>query len=134
MLVYIGRFLGKIALEYWYKQFPSGVFNERFDALRKYVRYGTSSEIWPILYCALNDNMLVHRNVSEEYQERTLYRYALFDITSMHVILFLLDIGCERYGMIIDNRYPRSEDFTEEFLNALLRDTDGNPKVFYYNL
>lgn len=42
MLIYMGRFLGKVALEYWHKTFGSSVFDSKFDEIRKYVRYGTT--------------------------------------------------------------------------------------------
>lgn len=58
MLIYMGRFLGKIALECWGKTYGDDVYRKDLDQIRKYVRYGTTKSIWPIMYNQLLENLL----------------------------------------------------------------------------
>lgn len=61
MLIQIGRFLGKMAMEFFYKEFGEAVYKQKFDAIRNYVRYGTTHEIWPILHGTLNKSLLYYQ-------------------------------------------------------------------------
>lgn len=74
-LIYLGRFLGKIALEYWYKSFGNDVFREDFTELRTYVRNGTTKDMWPILHGNLEENLLSWKTKNSDLQERRLYAY-----------------------------------------------------------
>ena len=133
ILVYIGRFLGKIALEYGRKEFEDDVFSKRFDDLRNYVRFGTTSKMWPIFNCKLKENLLFYKDAENGLQKRDLYHYALYQIKSMDLSLFLFDIGNERYGILLDKKYPEGNEFTDEFLGILLQDTDGAVNILYYD-
>lgn len=133
-IVYIGRFLGKIALEYWYKDFKVEVFDKKFNDLRQYVRYGTTSKIWPVIHCNLTDKMWVSKKINDETEEKTLYRYAFYEEKIMGNLLFVFDIGTDRYAIIMDEKYPNSDKFTDEFLAVLLQGTDGEPHILYYDL
>lgn len=132
MLIYMGRFLGKVALEYWAKAYGVDVFRKDFDSLRQYVRNGTTKHPWPILQNHLLDNLLIYRPKSDCEEERTLYAYRFFEINSL--ILFSFDIGSERYSIIANQKYPPSSVFSDQVLSALCEHTDGLPNILFYNL
>lgn len=132
MLIYMGRFLGKIALEYWCKAYGDDVFREDFDTLRQYVRNGTTKYPWPILQNHLLENLLTYKFRSPLEVEHTLYAYRFFEIDSL--VLFCFDIGTERYSIILNQKYPPSSVFSEQVLSALCERADGLPNVLFYNL
>lgn len=78
MLINIGRFLGKMAIELIYKKFGAHVHDSQFDPLRKYARRGTTNEIWPILIGNLNPEK--ENDTDESF---TVYRYALFQLETI---------------------------------------------------
>jgi len=133
MLVYMGRFLGKIALEYWCKYYGEKIFEERFDELRHYVRYGTTNEMWPIFHWKLTDNLLKYENINDDIQKNTLYRYAFGKIKAINKLLFVFDIGSERYAIIMDEKYPKSDVLTYEILSKLFEDIAELPDILYYS-
>ncbi len=132
MLIYMGRFLGKIALEYWCKEFKEDIFDSKFDEMRKYVRYGTVKTMWPIFSGKLEKNLLHYRQKNDFEEERILYAYKFYQIDDH--ILFCFDIGTERYGIILTERLPDGEIFTEKFNLALCEGTVNIPNILYYNL
>lgn len=132
MLIYMGRFLGKIALEYWGKIFGDDVYRKDLDQIRKYVRYGTTKFIWPIMQNHLLENLLYYKVKGGYEYERTLYAYSLYEINSL--ILFNFDIGFERYSIIINQKYPPSSMLSEQLLYALCKNAKSIPNILYYNL
>lgn len=85
-LVYMGRFLGKIALEYWYKNFGNDVFRKDFDDLRNYCRNGTTTAMWPVMHGKLKENLLKYKRINSFEEEHTLYAYRFIEGES--VIIF----------------------------------------------
>ena len=132
MLIYMGRFLGKIALEYWSKTYGDDVYRKDLDQIRKYVRYGTTQYIWSIMQNHLLENLLDYKAKGNFEEERTLYACSLYEINSL--ILFNFDIGFERYSIFINQKYPPSSIFSEQLLYALCKNTRGVPNILYYNL
>ncbi len=132
MLIYIGRFLGKVALEYWHKAFGEDVFNIKFNELRRYVRYGTKNKIWPVLRADLNENLLKFRAINEIEEERTLYAYTFYEDVQSKAIVFCFDIGSERYSLILNHKYPDGSIFTEQLLSRICNQTTGLPDILYY--
>lgn len=132
MLIYMGRFLGKVALEYWAKAYGADIFRQDFDSLRQYVRNGTTKHPWPILHNHLLENLLIYKSKSDYEEEHMLYAYRFFEINS--IILFSFDIGTERYSIIVNQQYPSSGVFTDQVLSALCEHTDGCPNILFYNL
>lgn len=130
ILAYMGRFLGKIALEYWFKFYGENVFEERFNELRYYARYGTTNAMWPIFNWKLADNLLIYEYISKDLQEHTLYRYGYGKIVKNDNLIFVFDIGTERYGIIMDDKYP---NLTYGILSKLFEDVQGTPNILYYN-
>lgn len=133
-LVYIGRFLGKIALEYWYKSFGDDVFRKDFDDLRDYSRYGTTSDIWPIMLVQLKENLLQFKPISLVEEEHTLFAYRFLQDDRTGIIVFCFDIGAERYSMILNQKYPPGSIFSEELLTAICEGTIGLPNTLFYHL
>lgn len=118
MLIHMGRFLGKMALEFYYKRFGKKVYNKEFDAIRNYVRYGTTNEIWPILHGNLNESLLYFQQDEIQTTEtRTIYRYGLFKLTKINANMFLFDIGSDRFGIIFDMKFP-PPDIVDTIIDA----------------
>jgi len=134
MLIYIGRFLGKVALEYWCKEFGDNVLDTRFNELRHYVRYGTTDSMWPILRGQLSENILQYKIINGFEEEQTLYSYSFLKAEKSGTIVFTFDVGCERYGIILNYKNPDSNIFTEQLLSALCKGTNGLPDILFYNL
>lgn len=132
MLIYMGRFLGKIALEYWYTAYGDDVYRKDFDDLRQYVRNGTTKYLWPILQSRLSENLLIYKSKNQFEEECTLYAYRFFEIDSL--ILFCFDIGTERYSAIMNQKYPPSSVFTDHVMSALCENTYGLPNILFYKL
>ena len=124
--------LGKVALEYWYKEFGSNIFHNRFDAIRKYVRYGTTKDMWPILNGKLDENLLEYKTKNEAEEERMLYSYKFYEIDAQ--IIFCFDIGMERYSIILTERLPNADVFTEDVMAAVCYGTIDVPNILFYNL
>lgn len=133
-LVYIGRFLGKIALEYWCKSFGDDVFRKDFDDLRDYCRNGTTSAIWPIMLGQLEENLLQFKPRSLTEEEHTLFAYRFLQDDRTGIVVFCFDIGVERYSMILNQKYPPGSIFTEELLAAICKGTTGFPNILFYHL
>jgi hypothetical protein len=131
MLIQIGRFLGKMALEFLHKANDYEVFDKRYDNIRKYARYGTVKSIWPVLHCSLNES-LIHYEIDEDSdstEKRTLYRYGLYDLKRFNNRLFVFDIGHDRLGIILDEQFP-DRSIISDFV-----DIKGNKmKFIWYRL
>lgn len=127
MLIQIGRFLGKMALEFLYKVCSQEVFEKRYDNIRKYARYGTVKTIWPILHGSLDRSLLNYKIDEEDFMEtRTLYRYGIYLLKRFNTHLFVFDIGQDRFGIILDEQFP---DFS--VVNDLV-DNEGNKMEFIW--
>ncbi|MCG9968388.1 HNH endonuclease [Pelotomaculum terephthalicicum JT] len=128
MLIQIGRFLGKMALEFLYKAYGDEVFDKRYDDIRKYARYGTVKTIWPVLHSSLNKS-LINFKIDEDndsMETRTLYRYGIYDLIRYNTRLFIFDIGQDRFGIILDEQFP---DYS--VINDLV-DNEGNKMEFIW--
>ena len=133
MLIYIGRFLGKIALEYWFDSFGENVFDAQFNDLRNYVRRGTINSIWPIMQGKLAENLLNWKMVSEFEEKRVLYSYSFFQDQENGAILFNFDIGLNRYGILLNHKFPDDNIFTEYLISAAERGLSGFPQMLWYH-
>jgi len=127
ILVQIGRFLGKIAIELAYSSGTTEKDTDSFSELAKYARYGTTDEIWPILCGTLNSRLSDWAKTPDlELEERTIYRYSLFTISDLHVMFF--DIGYERWGIILNQRFPHP------LINEVIRNEDcSDIKFLWYS-
>ncbi|PKL28540.1 MAG: hypothetical protein CVV46_06080 [Spirochaetae bacterium HGW-Spirochaetae-2] len=127
MVVNIGRFLGKIALELLFKGIGDGVFDEQYEALRRYSRYGTSNEIWPLLHGVLKDPIHNWEADGGDTESRLIYRYSIFELKRyQNLVIFLFDIGSERYGIVCNQKFPNPRVVDQ------LIDVDGNKVQFIW--
>lgn len=83
------------------------------NELVRYSRYGTVNDIWPIIYGTLN-NRLSEWKMHNKIKEQTVYKYSISMVDKLLVMFF--DIGFERWGMIMNNKYPhpRIIDFLKD--------------------
>lgn len=117
ILVQIGRFLGKIAIELIYSSRSPEENTSSLSELAKYARYGTTDEIWPILCGTLTSKLSDWtKTLDPELEERTIYRYSLFEISDLYVFFF--DIGYERWGIILNQKFPHP------LVNQVLKNED----------
>lgn len=130
MLIYMGRFLGKMALEYWCKAFNDDAYRKDFDELRQYVRNGSVKHLWPIFQSHLTKNLLTYKAINPFEGEHTLYSYRFFEIKSL--IIFCFDIGNERYSIFVNQKYPPSSAFSEQVLSVLCDNADDLPNILFY--
>ena len=134
MLVYIGRFLGKIALEYLCKELGNRVFDCQFNELRNYVRHGTTNSIWPVILGVLDENLLTYKKINEIEETHTLYAYSLYEDVCGGFYLFNFDIGTERYSLVLNCKFPAGIAFSKQLLAVLCKGTKELPKILFYNI
>lgn len=88
--------------------------------------------MWPIVHWKLQNNLAKYYHISQDTKVRVLYRYAFGEIKDTGSILFAFDIGCERYVIIINEKYPDSSKLSAEFISNIFDDVEGLPNLFYY--
>lgn len=125
-LVFIGRFLGKMAIELITQKDRESSLNTEFDSLRKYVRNGITKSIWPILNGQLIDRLdSWEKGKNLDYESRTIYRYSIIEVYN-HLI-FIFDIGWDRWGIILNNQFPHPS-----IIEKLKDNKCTNIKFIYY--
>lgn len=105
----LGRFLGKMGLEYVALADLNYAFSVQFDDMRSFVRYGSTKYLWPIYWGKqgkLEDlKGPIIWNSLEARQEIECYRYALGRMTKDEVI-FAFSIGIELMVICLTKRLP----------------------------
>jgi len=105
----LGRFLGKMGLEYIALTDLNYAFSVQFDDMRSFVRYGSTKYLWPIYWGKqgrLEDlKGPIIWNGLEARQEIECYRYALGRMTKDEVI-FAFSIGIELMIICLTKRLP----------------------------
>jgi len=105
----LGRFLGKMGLEYVALADLDHAFDAQFDDMRSFVRYGSTRHLWPIYWRKqgrLEDlKGPIIRNGLEVGQEIECYRYALGSMAKDEVI-FVFSIGIELMAICLTKRLP----------------------------
>lgn len=125
-LILIGRFLGKIAIELLAHKNRELSLNTEFDNLRKYVRHGITKSIWPILNGQLVDRLdLWEKTQNKDYESRTIYSYFIIEVYN-HLI-FIFDVGWDRWGIILNNQFPHPS-----IIEKIKDDKCNNIKFIYY--
>lgn len=125
-LIFIGRFLGKMAIELLAHKDRELSLNVKFDNLRKYVRNGITKSIWPILNGQLIDRLDSWEKMeNKNYESRTIYSYSIIEVYN-HLI-FIFDIGCDRWGIILNNQFP-----DPSIIENIKDDKCKNIKFIYY--
>jgi len=125
-LILIGRFLGKMAIELLAHKDRGISLDTEFDSLRKYVRYGITKSIWPILNGQLIDRLDLWKNTeNKNYESRTIYSYSIIEIYNHFIFIF--DIGWDRWGIILNNQFPHPS-----IIEKLKDDKCQNIKFIFY--
>lgn len=125
-LIFIGRFLGKIAIELLAQKNRELSLNKEFDKLRKYVRYGITNSIWPVLNGQLINRLDIWEKIeNKNYETRTIYSYSIIEVDN-HLI-FIFDIGWDRWGIVLNNQFPHPS-----IIEKLKDNKCKNIKFIYY--
>jgi hypothetical protein len=103
----LGRFLGKIGLELVCKSDPLTSRTPEFDLIRKYVRYGTASELWPLFYttCGTVEDLFLYSQSGEDVKEDVVcYSFKLLKVGNY--FLFNLATGTDSWLICLNDMYP----------------------------
>ncbi|HEY55082.1 MAG TPA: HNH endonuclease [Dehalococcoidia bacterium] len=105
----IGRFLGKMGLEYVALSDLDYAFSAQFEDIRSFVRYGSTKHLWPI-YWGQQDKLgdlkePVIWDGSVGHQEIECYRYALARMVKDETI-FVFSIGVDLMAICLTKRLP----------------------------
>jgi hypothetical protein len=127
----MGRFLGKIGLEYLALFDPNIALDSQFDALRTFVREGSTNYLWPIFAGQQGQieelkGPLVDRGKCF-VQEVECYRYSLGK-TSEDEYVFAFSVGLDLMLICLSHRRPESK-FTTSIQGVTLNCVhypDGN--------
>jgi hypothetical protein len=105
----LGRFLGKMGLEYVALADLNYALSAQFDDMRSFVRYGSRKSLWPIYWGTqgkIEDlKGPIIWNGLEGHQEIVCYRYALGRLRKGEVI-FAFSIGIEIMVVCLTTRLP----------------------------
>ena len=108
----IGRFLGKIGLEYLASINYELALNPTFDELRNFVRIGSVNKLWPIFWSRYGDIKDLKNPIIEkfDYYEQVIncYSYSL-GISNNDEYFFAFLIGTDLMMINLSNRQPRPE-------------------------
>jgi len=125
ILINIGRFLAKMAVEFAYLKNLIKIENIEVDALSYYARYGSLNEIWPIIYGSLSEKLTDWKlDIAKNIEQRTIYNYSVYKVNDIAVFFF--DIGYERWGIIMNNKFPNPK------IIDLLKDSETNDLKFIW--
>jgi len=108
-LIVMGRFIGKMGLEYVAMHDVSLATTPQFDALRKYVREGTVKSIWPLFWghhgslSDLKGDLLYKKGGFE--QEVECYRWAL-GLTKDDKYIFAFAMGTDLLLICLSHSKP----------------------------
>lgn len=115
----LGRLFGKIGLELLAKHNLHEALHGRYDELRRFVRFGTTSRLWALYWGSqgeVRDSVGIEERGSECSVEHECYRYALGEtIGEGHVLAF--GIGTDLWVISMANRLPQRE--VESFINGV---------------
>jgi hypothetical protein len=108
-LIILGRFLGKIGLEYLALASLDEALTNVFNPIRSFVRYGSTNYMWPIFWGQQGKLRDLKGPIVwsgwEGYQESECYRYALGRTTKSE-ILFVFSIGIDLMLICLSHRLP----------------------------
>ena len=107
-LVQLGRFLGKIAIELYCLSDPVRARHERYDALRRYSRFGITQDIWPIFHCtngSISELRQIEQNAEGVLLHSLCYQYSLADGPNGYE-LFSLRVGTDQWTLCTNDPYP----------------------------
>ena len=105
----MGRFLGKMGLEYVALADLDCAFGVQFDDIRSFIRYGSMKHLWPIYWGQQGKLEDLKEPIiwdgSEGSQEIVCYRYALGKMIRSEMI-FAFSIGIDLMVICLTKRFP----------------------------
>lgn len=118
----IGRFLGKMGLEYIAKSDYTLSLQPQFDEIRSYVRNGSTNFLWPIYwgqYGAITDlKGQIVKNGKNFEQDIQCYSLSL-GVTKEQKYIFVFLIGTDMMLLCLSNRIPK-KSFSNSIQNTKL--------------
>lgn len=108
----MGRFLGKIGLEYLALSNPNLAFDSQFDEIRKFIRQGSTSFLWPIFNGQRGkiENLKGPLVDQGEYfeQEIECYKYSLGE-SKENEYVFAFSVGVDIFLICLSHRKPENK-------------------------
>jgi len=107
-LCFIGRFLGKIGLEFLCRKDPEQARSAMFDDLRQYIREGIQKEIWPLFHATkgrLEELRAYHKREGEWCETVLCYEHSIRQAYEAYW-LFSLRVGTDVWAICMNDRYP----------------------------
>jgi len=105
----IGRFLGKMGLEYVALSDLDCAFSAQFEDIRSFARYGSRKHLWPIYWGQQGRLEDLKESViwdgPEGHQEIECYRYALARMVKDEMI-FVFSIGVDLMAICLTKSFP----------------------------
>lgn len=123
----LGRFLGKMGLEYLAQVNVDHALDSKFDLIRSFIRYGSTKYLWPIFWGQQGEWADLKGPVvwdgQQGRQEIECYRYALGK-TAKGEYLLAFSIGTDLMLLCLTHRFPS---------HALKKSVEGvNLSCIYY--
>lgn len=111
LLHMLGRFLGKVGLGMLAISDWARAHGSRFDAIRKYSRFGEFRELWPIFSYTegvigqWRRPKLLNSNGETILEDVDLYAYRFFQVAGRYT-LFRFSMGVDNWVICLDDPYP----------------------------
>lgn len=116
----LGRFLGKIGLEYVATKSIDNALSSKYDQIRRFTRFGSTGKLWPVYFGNLGKiselKGSILRDKQGEYQEIECYRYSLGEMYTGDTV-FSFKIGTDVMLICLTNDLP-NPDF-EKCINGV---------------
>ena len=103
----LGRFLCKVGIELLCYSDAAKARKPSFQRARRFARYGTPQELWPIFHFS-EGTMADLRRRNHGFEEVDCYRYQLLDFSSKY-ILFCFAMGTDSWLVCLNEPYPTPE-------------------------
>ncbi|WP_046243236.1 HNH endonuclease [Hymenobacter terrenus] len=106
----LGRFLGKIGVELICLHDAQMARSGLFDEIRKYARYGSLKEIWPIFHFSrgsIEDLISYDASGNEVKEKVNCYSYSINQISSYTILR--LTVGTDNWCICLNDMFPTPE-------------------------
>ena len=123
----LGRFLGKVGLGVIAVSERQRAYEPRFDRIRRYSRFGSSEEIWPIFHFTegkmgqWKKPTLFGPTGEVLLEEVDCYSYAIIDVQKLYT-LFRFSMGLDSWVIALDDPFPSAairSTFPDRKINLL---------------
>lgn len=113
MLFVLGRFMCKVGLELLCLHDEDTARSQRFDAARRYARFGNHGNLWPLFHFreGRRPSDIIHKHEGESgsvEEEVECYTYSLLHIGD-HIVVARLGVGTDNWIVCLTEQYPTPE-------------------------